>query len=63
VFLGYCVARVSCLILGAGDHAALPTFSAVMMGFVIPITVVTLAVSLIRRPTGASAPTETPGNG
>ena len=56
MFLGYCVARVSCLILGAGDHAALPTFSAVMMGFVIPITVVTRVVSLIRRPTGRERP-------
>ncbi len=49
VFLGYYIAYVSYLILAAQDHAALPTFSAVMMGFVIPLTLVTLVVSLIRR--------------
>lgn len=49
VFLGYYVAYVTYLIMAAQDHAALPTFSAVMMGFVIPLTVVTLVVSLIRR--------------
>ncbi|MFN4118956.1 calcium/sodium antiporter [Acidovorax sp.] len=54
VFLGYYVAYVSYLILAAQDHAALPAYSYVMMGFVIPITVVTLVVSLIRRPPPAA---------
>ncbi|MFY3386197.1 calcium/sodium antiporter [Paracidovorax sp. MALMAid1276] len=49
VFLGYYVAYVSYLIMAAQDHAALPTYSAVMMSFVIPLTLVTLVVSLIRK--------------
>ena len=56
VFLGYYVAYVSYLILAAQDHAALQTYSTVMMGFVIPLTVVTLVVSLIRRPPPPAAP-------
>lgn len=55
VFLGYYVAYVSYLILAAQDHAVLPAFSAVMLGFVIPITVITVAVSLIRKPADADA--------
>lgn len=56
VFLGYYVAYVTYLIMSAQDHAALPTFSTVMLGFVIPLTVVTLVVSLIRRPQPPAAP-------
>lgn len=48
VFLGYYMAYVSYLILAAQQHDALETYSAVMMGFVIPLTVITLVVSLIR---------------
>lgn len=48
VFLGYYVAYTSYLILAAQQHAALPAFSATMMGFVVPLTVVTLVVVLIR---------------
>lgn len=55
VFLGYYVAYVSYLILAAQSHAALPAFSSVMMGFVVPLTVITLVVVLIRRPAGTQA--------
>lgn len=55
VFLGYYVAYVSYLILAAQSHAALPAFSSVMMGFVVPLTVITLVVVLIRRPGGTRA--------
>ncbi|VXB43976.1 putative antiporter CaxA [Luteimonas sp. 9C] len=55
VFLAYYVAYVAYLILAAQSHAALPAFSSVMMGFVVPLTVITLVVVLIRRPTGAPA--------
>ena len=48
VFLGYYVAYVAYLILAAQQHDALETYSTVMMGFVIPLTVITLVVSLIR---------------
>jgi cation:H+ antiporter len=44
VFVGYYVAYVGYLLLAANDHDALPAFSAVMLGFVVPITVLTLAL-------------------
>jgi cation:H+ antiporter len=49
-FLAYNVAYVSYLILASQQHAALPMMSQVMMGFVVPITVVALVASLIRQP-------------
>ena len=49
VFTGYYVAYVGYLILAAQQHAALPVFSNVMLVFVVPITVITLLVSLRRR--------------
>ncbi|ODS58754.1 MAG: sodium:calcium antiporter [Acidovorax sp. SCN 65-108] len=55
VFLGYYAAYVSYLIMATQEHDALQTYSSVMMGFVIPITVVTLVVSLIRRPPPATS--------
>ena len=48
VFLGYYAAYTTYLILAAQAHDALPYFSATMMGFVLPITVVTLIVVLIK---------------
>ncbi|HAU57943.1 MAG TPA: hypothetical protein DCW87_10605 [Comamonadaceae bacterium] len=48
VFLGYYMAYVFYLILATQQHDALETYSTVMMGFVIPLTVITLVVSLIR---------------
>jgi cation:H+ antiporter len=56
VFLGYYVAYVAYLILAAQQHDGLPVFSSVMMGFVVPLTVVTLVVVLIRRPAAAGEP-------
>ena len=50
IFLGYYVAYVAYLILAAQQHAALPVFSSLMLSFVVPLTVVTLVVMLIRRP-------------
>ena len=49
VFLGYYVAYVAYLILATQQHDALGAFSTTMMTFVIPITVVTLIVVLLRR--------------
>ena len=48
VFLGYYFAYVGYLILAAQQHGALPAYSGVMLGFVVPLTVVTLVVSTIR---------------
>ena len=49
LFLAYYVAYVAYLILGAQDHDALDEFSAIMLSFVLPITVVTLVAMLIRE--------------
>jgi len=48
LFLGYYVAYVGYLVLAATEHDALPRYSAVMLGFVVPLTVVTLAVVVWR---------------
>ncbi|MDP3204032.1 MAG: calcium/sodium antiporter [Hydrogenophaga sp.] len=50
VFLGYYAAYVAYLILAAQQHDALQAFSGVMLSFVVPLTVVTLVVVMIRRP-------------
>jgi cation:H+ antiporter len=51
VFVAYYVAYVAYLILAAQQHDSLGAFSAAMMSFVVPITVITLVVSLLpRRP-------------
>ncbi|MCU0873422.1 MAG: calcium/sodium antiporter [Pirellulaceae bacterium] len=46
VFLGYYVAYTAYLILNATQHAGLATFQAAMLWFVIPLTAITLAVSV-----------------
>ena len=51
LFVGYYVAYVAYLILGAQDHDALDEYSAIMIGFVLPITIVTLVAMLIRNQT------------
>ncbi len=51
VFIGYYVAYTAYLILASQQHELLPRFSQVMLGFVIPLTIVTLIVMLLRRPT------------
>jgi len=50
VFVVYYAAYVAYLILAAQQHALLGTFSTAMMGFVVPLTVITLVVSIVRRP-------------
>jgi cation:H+ antiporter len=49
VFLLYYVAYVAYLILAAQQHAALGTYSSVMMSFVVPLTVITLVVVLLGK--------------
>lgn len=51
LFVLYYVAYATYLILSAQQHAALGQFSAVMMSFVVPLTVITLIVAFIRKPT------------
>jgi len=51
VFLGYYVAYVSYLVLAAQQHDALGGFSAAMLSFVLPLTVVTLVVLGLRKST------------
>lgn len=54
VFLLYYAAYTGFLILRSQDHAALPAYSEVIMGFIAPLTVVTLVVTMFprRRPGG-----------
>jgi len=49
MFVGYYAAYVAYLILGAQQHDALDEYSAIMIGFVLPITIVTLVAILIRQ--------------
>ncbi len=51
LFLGYYIAYTLYLVLDATGHDALPLFSAVMLEFVIPLTVITLLVIASRRAT------------
>ena len=51
VFAGYYVAYVAYLILAAQEHEALGAFSSVMLSFVVPLTVITLVVAVVRRRT------------
>lgn len=48
VFVFYYIAYVAYLILAAQEHDALGAYSGVMLGFVVPITVVTLVVAVSR---------------
>jgi len=50
VFLGYYLAYVTYLLLAAQQHTALQAFSSAMIGFVIPLTIVTLVVVWLRQP-------------
>lgn len=49
VFVAYYAAYVIYLVLAAQRHDVLPAFSSAMMSFVVPITVVTLVVALLRQ--------------
>lgn len=48
LFFAYYLAYLTYLILQATRHPALPTFNAALLGFVLPLTVITLAVSVWR---------------
>jgi cation:H+ antiporter len=54
VFVAYYCAYVAYLILAAQQHDALPTFSTAMLSFVVPITIVTLVV-VILKPSSSGA--------
>jgi len=49
LLFGYYVAYTLYLVLDAVGHDALPTFSAVMLLFVVPLTILTLAVVVVRQ--------------
>lgn len=49
LLLGYYVAYTLYLVLAASHHDALPRFSAVMLYFVIPLTVVTMIIAALRE--------------
>lgn len=49
MFVGYYVAYLTYLILDATQHDALPLFSNVMLIFVVPLTVLTLAITILRE--------------
>ena len=53
VFVAYYVAYTAYLVLAAQQHAQLPAFSGVMLGFVLPLTVIMFVVSFVR---GQGAP-------
>jgi len=48
LLLAYFAAYVTYLVLDARKHDALPPFSAAMMSFVLPLTIVTLLIALLR---------------
>ncbi|MEW6694892.1 MAG: calcium/sodium antiporter [Pseudomonadota bacterium] len=50
LFLGYYVAYTAYLVLAAQGSPALPGYSAAMLGFVVPLTVVALVTSVLRTP-------------
>lgn len=54
VFFGYYIAYTAYLVLMSQEHAALPIFSTVMLLFIVPITVVTIVVTLIKQPQAAT---------
>lgn len=48
VFLGYYAAYTAYLVLAVQQHSVLPAFSAVMLSYVVPMTILALAVSLLK---------------
>ena len=60
MFVGYYAAYVAYLILGAQQHDARDEYSAIMIGFVLPITIVTLVAILIRGQKQRDASDESP---
>jgi cation:H+ antiporter len=49
IFVAYYVAYVAFLILQAQQHAVLEAYSTVMMLFVVPLTIITLVVTVVRH--------------
>jgi cation:H+ antiporter len=49
LFFGYYIAYALYLVLDATGHDALPEYSTVMLGFVLPLTIVTLIVTVVRE--------------
>ena len=50
VFLVYYIAYVSYLVMAAVQHPALPAYAGAMLSYVLPLTVILLVVTLMRRP-------------
>ena len=48
VFLAYYAAYTAWLVLQAQQHASLPALSGIMLGYVMPLTVITVVVSIVR---------------
>ena len=48
VFLAYYVAYTAWLVLQAQQHDSVQAFSGVMLGYVLPLTVITIVVSIVR---------------
>jgi cation:H+ antiporter len=49
LLLGYYIAYTLYVVLAASHHDALPRFSAVMLYFAVPLTVITLAIVAMRE--------------
>ena len=49
VFLAYYAAYTAWLVLQAQQHASVQAFSGIMLGYVLPLTVITLVVSLVHQ--------------
>lgn len=49
IFAGYYVAYITYMVLVAQQHAILASYGKLMMGFVLPLTVIALVVSLVRQ--------------
>jgi cation:H+ antiporter len=60
LFVGYYAAYATYLVLRSQHHDALPAFSGVMAGFVLPLTLVTLVVTTLRAGAPAESPTAPP---
>lgn len=52
LFLFYYVAYITYLVLAAQQHRAIDTYSAAIIGFFIPLTIITLVVVWLRQPKG-----------
>ena len=61
LFIGYYLAYVAYLVLETTAHAVLPPFSGAMLGFVMPLTAVTLLVIWVRQRAALTPPAGRPG--